>query len=361
VTSAARWLRRAAAALSAAALAVGAGGAAADEGACPPVALERARPAMGTLVTIQVRGCAGADLETPVRGAFAEVARLEAILSEWRPDSPVSAVNAAAGRGPVPAPGELIEVLAASAKVSGATRGAFDVTWAALRDVWRFDPQPPRLPTPEEVRARRALIDYRDVAVDLQARTVALRRAGMQLGLGGVAKGYVAEKAADFLVAHGVANALVAASGDIAARGRNGGRPWTVAVQDPRRRAGVLGTVELHDESISTSGDYEKFFVVGGRRYHHILDPATGYPATRSRSVTVLGRRGAVVDALAAGLFVLGAPQDGPVLAKFPDVSVIHVTAGGKIQVLGAPGRFHLAPRPAQGRGGSRRGRSSRL
>ena len=312
--------------------------------ACQEVVLRRVRPMMSTFVTVTVRGCAADGLEDRVREAFSEMERLAGILSEWDPESPVSHLNREAGRAPVQVPPELLEVLQAAAQVSERTSGAFDLTWGALGDLWRFDAgRPPQLPAANEVRRRRALVGYRDLVVDPAAGTALLRRPGMQLGLGGISKGYIAQKAADLLRARGVRDVLVAASGDIAARGRNGDRPWLVAIQDPRDPSGTRAVVELHDESISTSGDYERFFVIDGRRYHHILDPRTGAPATGSMSVTVIAHDGAMADALALGLFVLGPERGAAVVRSLPNVSALLIDPRGRASAAGDARRFDLS------------------
>jgi thiamine biosynthesis lipoprotein len=310
---------------------------------CEERAVRRSRPMMATLVSVTARGCDAAALEARIGEAFAEMERLAAILSEWSPDSAVSKVNASAGLEAVPIPRELFEVLQAAREAAELTAGAFDPTWAALADLWRFDGGPPRLPAPAEVERRRKLVDYRDLVLAPDGGTAFLRRQGMRLGLGGLAKGYIAAAAADLLVSRGVADVLVAASGDIAARGRNGARPWTVAVRDPRAPRGALATVELADESISTAGGYERSFEVGGRRYHHILDPTTGYPAQGAASVTVIAPRGVVADALDTGLFVLGAARGLPLVESLPGVAALFVDSRGRVRLSrGARARFRL-------------------
>ncbi len=313
----------------------------AAERPCQEVTLRRARPMMATLVAVTVRGCDPDALEERVREAFAEMERLAAILSEWDPASPVSRVNSSAGVEPVRVPPELYEVLATALRVSQLTAGAFDPTWAALDGLWRFDgAEPRRLPAPEQVERRRALVGYRQLVLGPADRTAFLERPGARIGLGGIAKGYIAEAAADFLVSRGVQDVLVAASGDMTARGRNGDRPWTVAIRDPRAPAGVEATVTLGDESVSTSGDYERFVIIDGRRYHHLLDPSTGYPATGAESVTVIAPHGAVADALATGLFVLGPERGAALLRRMPEVSALLVDARGRVHVAGSARRF---------------------
>ncbi len=297
--------------------------------------LRRARPAMGTIVSITVRGVGREFLEAVARELFREIERLEAVLSEWREDSSLSAVNRAAGARPVPVPPELLEVVAIAGEASAATGGAFDATWRPLADLWRFDGERRHPPAARAVEARRALVDYRNVEVDARAGTVFLRRRGMRLGFGGVAKAYIAERAAAIASAAGVQGVLVDAGGDVVARGGNGGRPWRIAIRHPRSPGAALATVELRDRSIATSGDYESFFAVGGRRYHHILDPRTGYPATACQSVTVIAPSGALADALATGLFVLGPERGTSVAASKRGVGALFVAANGAVHVAG--------------------------
>lgn len=339
--------RRAAVALLCALASLPAPARAAQGPRCAETLVQRARPMMATVVSISVRGCDVAALEAGIAAGFAEMERLAGILSEWDPTSAVSRVNAQAGEQPAPAPRELLDVLQAAQAAARATSGAFDPTWAALSDLWKFDGTQAAPPAAEEVRRRLRLVDFRALTLDAAAGTAFLRERGMRLGLGGLAKGYIAAAAADLLVGRGIGSCLVAASGDIAARGRNGGRPWTVAVRDPRRRGATLATVELRDESISTAGDSERFFVAGGRRYHHILDPRTGYPARGTRSVTVVARSGVWADALDTGLLVLGSRRGLPVVEAMPGVAALFVDGAGAIHLSrGAASRFKLRSAP---------------
>jgi FAD:protein FMN transferase len=313
--------------------------------------IRRARPLMGTLVGVTVCGQNRDSLEHTIRRVFAEMERLQAILSEWRPDSAISRVNQSAGLTPVCVPVELIEVMEVADAVSRASNGAFDCTWASLSPIWKLDDPCFRPPAAELVTAARELVDYRDVVLDVRAQTVFLRRRGMRLGLGGIAKAYIAERAADLAVASGVSHILIDAGGDVVARGHQGARPWTIGIRDPHSASQVLATVDLHNQVIATSGDYEHFIDVDGHRYHHLLDPRTGYPASSSRSATVIAPDGALAEALSTALFVLG-PPGLETLSSFASTEallvdgkgVAHVTANGngRIKVLGADG----SPRP---------------
>jgi thiamine biosynthesis lipoprotein len=307
------------------------------------ILVRRARPLMGTLVGVSARGHDRDDLEHAIRGVFAEMERLEAILSEWRPDSAVSRVNRSAGEAPVLVPVELIEVLEIAARASRASAGAFDSTWAALSESWRLDEPDFLPPTADAVAAARKLVDYRDVDLDVRKRTVLLRRRGMRLGLGGIAKAFIAERAADLAVAAGVRDILIDAGGDVVARGRNGERAWTVGVRDPRSAARLIATIDLNDEVISTSGDYERFLLVDGRRYHHLLDPRTGYPASASRSATVVAPDGALAEALSTALFILG-PPGLAMVSGFAETAAFLVDGDGLTHFM-AGTRARLKPR----------------
>jgi thiamine biosynthesis lipoprotein len=285
---------------------------------------------MGTLVGVAVRGDDAKVLEGVVRSVFAEMERLEAVLSEWRPDSAVSQVNQSAGKRPVQVPPELIDVMEVAGQVSRASHGAFDCTWAALSEAWRLDEPNFRPPPADTVASARKLVSYRDVVVDVEAQTVFLRRPGMRLGLGGIAKAFIAERAADLAAASGVHHILIDAGGDLVARGRQGERPWTVGIRDPRSASHLLATLELDDEVIATSGDYEHFVAIEGRRYHHLLDPRTGTPARASRSATVIARNGALAEALSTALFVLG-PQGLEILPAFPNTASLLVDGEGDV------------------------------
>jgi thiamine biosynthesis lipoprotein len=302
------------------------------EVAAQEVQVRRARMLMGTFVGVTVRGPETDVLEHAIRKVFVEMERLEAMLSEWRPDSAVSRVNQSAGKAPVRAPAELIAVLEVAGRVSRATEGAFDSTWAALSNLWRLDEPNFRPPESDLVAAARKLVDYRDVVLDVEGQTVFLRRPGMRLGLGGIAKAYIAERGADLAVAEGVHHILIDAGGDLVARGRRGERPWTVGVRDPRSASHLLATLDLDHEVVATSGDYARFVEVDGHRFHHLLDPRTGYPALVSRSATVVARDGALAEALSTALFVLG-PRGLAISSAFPETATLLVDDKGGVHL----------------------------
>jgi thiamine biosynthesis lipoprotein len=264
---------------------------------------------------------------------FAAFRDVEATMNEWRDGSPLAAVNRGAGT-PVAAPADLRALVRRACDVAALTDGAFDPTWAALWGLWDFRGMgEPRVPDPALARARAALVDYRRVVVDDTHGTITLGR-GQVMGLGGIAKGRALDRAASALRARGVHDFLLSAGGQVMAGGTHDGRPWRVGIRDPRGPADdFFALFEARDVSVSTSGDYEHFFVKDGTLYHHILDPRTGFPARGVRSVTVVAADATLADGLSTGLFVLGPERGRAVLAKLPGVEALWVDDHGAVHV----------------------------
>lgn len=265
-----------------------------------------------------------------------EIRRLESLLSEWRAESEVSQVNAHAGEWVALGP-ESFEVIRKALWAAGVSQGTFDITFQALSGLWRFgsaqepNPEPPAR---TEVARRRRLVDYRRVELDPAQRRVRIG-SHQAIGLGGVAKGYVVDRAVQSLRAAGLQTFLVQAGGDLYGAGRKpDGSRWVSGIQDPRAAEGELfASLELEDRAFSTAGDYARSYVVGGRRYHHIIDPRTGYPATASRSVTVWAMDATTADVLDDAVFILG-PAEGLKLARsIEGVGVVIVDAANRVHV----------------------------
>jgi FAD:protein FMN transferase len=307
-------------------------------------AVSESRQLMGTVVAITLLPEADLDAQLAITTAFAEFERVEKVMNEWRPDSELSLVNAAAGSGkPTVISGDLCSVLEASLTAARRTRGLFDPTWAALRGLWRFGTdQSAAVPPKTEIERACKLVRYRDVVLmrtDGGAScTVLLKHSGMKLGLGGVAKGWAVDRAVAALRSLGWKNFLVQAGGDLYAAGTKEGRPWRVGIRDPRGSADDYFTkLEISDAAFSTTGDYERFFEINGRRYHHIIDPRTCYPATASRSVTVLARTALEAEFVTKPAFIAGGER-GLKLADEWGVSAVIVTSDNKIHVSKAIG-----------------------
>jgi len=279
-----------------------------------PQITTRSREMMGTQVTISLLDLSPEQALRAFEAAFAEFDRVNEVMNEWRSDSVLSAVNAAAGSGKfVEAPKDLCEVLRKSLDAAGRTGGLFDPTWAGLRELWRFGiNQTSEVPAVEAVKASCPLVSYRNVEVRQTRESkrtcfVRLKKRGMKLGLGGVAKGWAVDRAVSALRGLGLRDFFVQAGGDLYAAGHRGDRPWRVGVRDPRGvKDSYFAQLEISDAAFSTSGDYERYFIADGTRYHHIIDPRTCFPATASRSATILARNAVDAEFLTKATFILG-------------------------------------------------------
>lgn len=326
-----------------------------DSQAADPRVYAETRSYMGTLfrVVIALQG----DIQTEagrqhlaesrrqaveaVRAAFAEVVRLESLLSAHQADSLISRINAAALKRPtraVKVPQEVFNLILKSIKLSRSLAGAFDITFASLAGLYRppRKGQPARVPSPLELRQALTLVGSKHIVLDYDKVAVRLGRSGMRIGLGAIAKGYTVDAVANVLRAQGQTAFIVDGGGDLYVSGRHPDRPWRVGIKDPHNPSVYFATLPVQSQAVVTSGNYERFFVVDGVRYHHILDPRTGRPASSLASVTVVAPKATLADALATGIFVLG-PQKGlEVVKRFAKVEALLVTAGGK--VLMTPG-----------------------
>ena len=312
------------------------GDASADLGP-PRIVLETA--AMGTLVRIVAYTGPGAD-EAAVRRAIGraidEFRRIDRLMSNWRPDSEVSAVNARAGER-VRVGDDTYRVLDKSLWAGRISSGVFDITFETMGDLWKFGDAAeaqPTVPSSRAIAEKKALLGFAKIELDPRSEEVRIPK-GRRIGLGGIAKGYAVDRAADVLRREGVQSFVLQAGGDIYAAGRKpDGEPWSTGIQDPRAaRGSMFATLELSDQGLSTAGDYERFFVVNGKRYHHIIDPRTGYPATASRAVSVSAPDSLTADAVDDCVFILG-PQKGLELVEsLPDVGAVIVDADNKVWV----------------------------
>jgi FAD:protein FMN transferase len=295
------------------------------------------RALMATKVTVTLSGVPAAEAPAHLEAAFGPFLQVERTMNEWREDSPLSAVNAAAGTGRyVRVDAELCEVLQLSLDAARRTHGLFDPTWAGLRGLWRFGTDAgTRPPEPAALKAACPLVDWQGVQLRHgdAACWVHLRRKGMRLGLGGVAKGWAVDRAVAALRARGLKDFLVQAGGDLYAAGRKGDSAWRVGVRDPRGPEGsYFATLEVEDAAFSTSGDYERFFLFEGQRYHHLIDPRTCRPGTRSRSATVLARTATDAEFLGKAVFLEGG-ETGLALAKAWGASAVLVTQDNRVLV----------------------------
>lgn len=317
-----------------------------------PTYLRDARPVMGTWAELQLCADGPRDLKPDADAAFAELNRLEALLTTWRPTSEISAVNREAGKQPVRVSPDVMAVLQKAQEFSARSDGLFDITFASL-GLWHFDEDlQAKVPAPEEVRARLANVGWRHVVLDPSAGTAFIDRAGTRIDLGGIGKGFAVDKAVAVLRARGLRNFVVKAGGDLYCAGRHGDRPWKIGVRDPRDdEGGFFAVMPVEDAAFSTSGDYERFFVAGGRRYHHIIDPRTGYPATASRSATVLAVSATEAEGLTKPIFILG-PDAGAAFALAHGAQAVVVGADNRVVFTpGLSGKLEVLRPPTAGDG----------
>ena len=268
----------------------------------------------------------------------AEFVRLEGLWSTWLPGSDLSRLNAAAGGPPVAVAAETAALLARAVQGSRQTQGLFDVTFAPLGALWQFDTPPgshqptqlQRVPTAAEISAKLALVGYEGLVVDTTANTAQLTRVGMAVHAGGIGKGAAVDRAVAVLRAKGFSQFAIQAGGDLYLAGRKGDRPWRVGIAHPRRPDQPLGSVEITDAAFSTSGDYERFALIDGTRYHHILDTRSGWPARASQSATVRAQSATDAEVLTKAAFVLGGAA-GIALAEHLGAQAVIVDQDGRV------------------------------
>ncbi|RPI52496.1 MAG: FAD:protein FMN transferase [Acidobacteria bacterium] len=301
----------------------------------PARVIESSRLSMGSTLRLTAWTSDEAAAKAAFEEVFAEFARLEQLMSTWVPGSEVSRLNGAAGVAPVAVSIEMRGVLDTGRQVSEWTNGKFDVTFGALSGFWKFDhDQKNALPDMREVRRRLAMIDYRAIQVDNAAGTVFISRKDMSIHLGGIGKGYAIDRGADILRRREIRDFMIQSGGDIYVGGLKDGRPWRLGIQDPRGPADrSFAELDLSDGTFSTSGDYERAFMKDGRRYHHIVDPATGEPARGTRSVTIVANRAVIADGLSTGVFIMGPAEGMALIERLPDVEGLIVSARNEVLI----------------------------
>jgi thiamine biosynthesis lipoprotein len=255
--------------------------------------------------------------------------RIDREMSTYKPDSEISAVNARAAEGPMRIGAELYSMIERSLELSVASHGAFDITYDSVGYLYDFRAH--KRPTDSEIDQHLGAVDYRHVVLDSQARTVRFTVPGVRINLGGIAKGYTVEHAAELLRKQGVRHALLNAGGDTRVIGDRRGQPWIVGIRHPRQADEVVTRMPIVDEAISTAGDYERFFEENGKRYHHVINPSTGRPTEGILTVTVIGPDGTLTDGLDTAIFVLGVEEGLEMIKSYPDYETIIVDAAGKV------------------------------
>jgi thiamine biosynthesis lipoprotein len=280
--------------------------------------------------------------EEDFSAAFKEMKRIEKLMNVHDPESEISRINRLGSKEAIKVSKEIFEVLKEALKYSGLTSGAFDVSIRPLSRLWGERGKLKEIPEVKEIEEKLPLVNYKDIVLNERNQTVEFRREGMALDLGGVAKGYVSDQAIKVLKGKGIKEALINVGGDIRVMG---GRNWKVGLQHPRKENEVLAVIRLKDQAIATSGDYQRYFIKEGKRYHHIINPKTGYPVTKCMSVTVIGPNAIQTDILATGVFILGPEKGMELIESLKDIEGIIIDAQGMILLSsGLKGRLQINP-----------------
>ncbi len=290
---------------------------------------EREEAIMGTRIAVQLWSEDPALAQRAIDAVIAEMHRTDELMSTYKPGSQLSQVNEHAYERPVQVDADIIDVVEKSLEYSRLSDGVFDVTYASVG--YLFDYRKHVHPTDAQIAAALPAVDYRQVVVDHDARTIRFLKPGMRIDLGGIAKGWAVDRGIDILRELGIEHAMVNAGGDTRLLGDRRGKPWIVGIRDPRNEGKVVTRIPLQDEALSTSGDYERYFEEDGVRYHHILEPGTGRSPKAVRSVTVIGPTATHTDGLTKPVFILGVERGLEFIRKVKDAEAIIVDNEGRV------------------------------
>ncbi len=267
-----------------------------------------------------------------IETAVMEISRIEKIISSWDQNSETSLINSNAGVKPVKVSSELFDLIKRSIAISKLTDGAFDITYASMDRIWRFDGTMKEFPSEDEIQKSVAKVGYKNIILNTDKGTVFLPIKGMKIGFGAIGKGYSADKAKALLISKGVEAGIINASGDMNTWGKKpDGEEWKVAITNPLNKNRAFALLPITDGAVVTSGNYEKYVVFNGIRYSHIIDPRTGYPATGIISATVFAPSAELADALATSIFVMGTEVGIDRINQLPKIECIIIDDKGDI------------------------------
>ncbi|WP_345147284.1 FAD:protein FMN transferase [Flavobacterium ginsengiterrae] len=263
---------------------------------------------------------------------IAEITRIENLISDWKSDSQVSQVNQNAGIKPIKVDREVFQLTQRALKLSAITNGGFDVSFAAMDRIWKFDGSMNEMPSAEAIKKSVEKVGYKNIILDSVESTIFLKLKGMKIGFGALGEGYATDKCRAMMIEKGIQAGIINGSGDMSTWGKQpNGKDWKIGITNPFHPEKLLAAVPIKDGAVTTSGSYEKFVVFNGKRYSHIINPATGYPATGLCSVTVFGPNAETANGLSTSMMVLGQKEGLLLLQKFPDYSCVMITDKGKV------------------------------
>ena len=291
--------------------------------------VRREETIMGTRIYVEAWHANPIQGEQALDAVMADMRRIDALMSHYKPDSQISLINTRAALEPVAVDPELFDLIRTSIHFSEITEGAFDITYASVGYLYDY----PRHVHPTEAQIKAALpgINYKNLILDAEHHTVKFARDGMRIDLGGIAKGYACDRGVEILKSFGVAHAIVTAGGDSRLLGDRNGKPWNIGIRHPDDKNKVVLTMPLMDVGVSTSGDYERYFEEDGVRYHHIIDPKTGESPHEVRSVTIIGPTATDTEGWSKGVFIKGPVEGIRLIEQHPEMDAVVVDRNGKV------------------------------
>jgi thiamine biosynthesis lipoprotein len=287
---------------------------------------------MGSRFDINVSAKTSEEAGVYIDMAIEEISRIEKLISSWDKTSQTSTINNNSGIKPVKVDTELFDLIKRSVAISKLTDGAFDISYASMDKIWKFDGSMEEFPTEEEIKSSVSKVGFQNIIFDEEKHTVFLKLKGMKIGFGGIGKGYAADKAKELLISNGAVAGIINASGDMNTWGKQpNGEDWTVAITNPMNKDKEYALLPITNGAVVTSGDYEKFVIFNDKRYSHIIDPRTGYPASGIISVTVFAKQAELADALATSIFVMGIEVGLDRINQLPNIECIIIDENGNI------------------------------
>ena len=264
--------------------------------------------------------------------AISEITRIEKLISSWDPDSETSLINKNAGIKPVKVSLELFNLIERAKQISVITDGAFDISYSSMDKIWKFDGSMKYKPTEAKIKESIAKVGYDKIILNAENHTVFLKQKGMKISFGAIGKGYAADKAKELLISKQVVAGIINASGDLTTWGtKASGEKWLIGIANPLSKDKIFSWLPVVESSVATSGNYEKYVVIDGKKYSHIIDPRTGYPSIGVNSVSIFNKSAELCDALATAIFILGKEDGIALINKLPMTEVILVDSDNKI------------------------------
>jgi thiamine biosynthesis lipoprotein len=287
---------------------------------------------MGSRFDISIVAENKQEAENNIDAVIAEVERIENLISDWRANTQVSQINKNAGIKPVKVDKEVFELTKRALHLSKITNGAFDISFAAMDKIWKFDGTMTKMPSQAEINKARAKVGYKNIILDEKKLTIYLKLKGMKIGFGALGEGYAADKCRAMMLTKGVKSGIVNGSGDMSTWGTQpDGSKWNIGITNPNQKDSLIATIPLYHQSIVTSGSYQKFVEFNGKRYSHIINPKTGHPSTGLTSVTVIGPSTELANGLSTSIMVLGKTEGLKLIKKLKLYNCLMITDNGGI------------------------------